>query len=108
MKDNQTVLTPPPEYEKALKSKDQGSKVFAFDRSYWSFNRDAPNFAGQPDLFDDLGQPLLDNAFQGYNNCIFAYVVATGGSKLAIYRRGVVSRNLQRESPRLAQPSDKG
>jgi hypothetical protein len=24
-------------------------------------------------LFDDLGGPLLDNAFQGYNNCIFAY-----------------------------------
>lgn len=29
--------------------------------------------AGQDNLFDDLGQPLLDNAFGGYNNCIFAY-----------------------------------
>ena len=29
--------------------------------------------AGQQDLFEDLGQPLLDNAFAGYNNCIFAY-----------------------------------
>lgn len=29
--------------------------------------------AGQENLFEDLGQPLLDNAFAGYNNCIFAY-----------------------------------
>lgn len=29
--------------------------------------------AGQENLFDDLGRPLLDNAFGGYNNCIFAY-----------------------------------
>lgn len=88
MKENQTVITPPPEYEKALKGKDQGSKVFAFDRSYWSFNRDAANFAGQPDLFDDLGQPLLDNAFQGYNNCIFAYGQTGSGKSYSMMGYG--------------------
>ncbi|EER37026.1 kinesin family protein [Histoplasma capsulatum H143] len=80
MKGSQTVLTPPPgAEEKSRKGAKQGGaavegpKVFAFDKSYWSFNRSDPHFAGQDDLFEDLGKPLLDNAFQGYNNCIFAY-----------------------------------
>ena len=33
--------------------------------SCWSFNRDDANYAGQDDLFNDLGKPLLDNAFKG-------------------------------------------
>ena len=76
MKDNQTILIPPPEAEERLRKGGKGSdgqKTFAFDRSYWSFDRKDPHFAGQDNLFDDLGSPLLDNAFQGYNNCIFAY-----------------------------------
>lgn len=94
MKNNQTVLTAPPEFEKQAarggkdKNKDHGQKVFAFDKSYWSFNRDAPNFAGQPNLFEDLGQPLLDNAFQGYNNCIFAYGQTGSGKSYSMMGYG--------------------
>ena len=72
MKENQTVLATPDGHG-GKGAKDGGPKTFAFDRSYWSFNKDDSNYAGQSNLHDDLGKPLLDNAFQGYNNCIFAY-----------------------------------
>ena len=92
MKGNQTVLTPPPGAEdksrKGGKGGGEGSKTFAFDRSYWSFDKDASNFAGQDDLFDDLGSPLLDNAFGGYNNCIFAYGQTGSGKSYSMMGYG--------------------
>ncbi|KAH8820786.1 kinesin heavy chain [Xylogone sp. PMI_703] len=90
MNGEQTVLTPPPEAEaKAGKgSKDLGQKVFAFDKSYWSFSRDDPHYAGQDDLHNDLGKPLLDNAFQGYNNCIFAYGQTGSGKSYSMMGYG--------------------
>ncbi|CAI4215297.1 unnamed protein product [Parascedosporium putredinis] len=69
-------------------AKDAGSKVFAFDKSYWSFSRDDPSYAGQSNLFDDLGKPLLDNAFQGYNNCIFAYGQTGSGKSYSMMGYG--------------------
>ncbi|KAI5462454.1 hypothetical protein BGZ63DRAFT_354915 [Mariannaea sp. PMI_226] len=87
MKGNQTVLTTPDSHSgKAVK--DLGPKAFAFDRSYWSFNKEDSNYAGQSDLFDDLGQPLLDNAFQGYNNCIFAYGQTGSGKSYSMMGYG--------------------
>jgi kinesin family protein 1 len=68
MKENQTVLVPPADAGGKGANKDHSRKVFAFDKSYWSFDKHAPNYAGQSNLFTDLGKPLLDNAFQGYNN----------------------------------------
>lgn len=88
MKGNQTVLTPPPDAPVAKGAKDHGQKVFAFDRSYWSFNKDDQNYAGQENLHDDLGKPLLDNAFQGYNNCIFAYGQTGSGKSYSMMGYG--------------------
>jgi kinesin family member 1 len=91
MKGNQTVLTPPAEITERLGpkgAKDHGQKVFAFDRSYWSFNRDDSNYAGQDNLHDDLGKPLLENAFQGYNNCIFAYGQTGSGKSYSMMGYG--------------------
>ncbi|KAK0720796.1 hypothetical protein B0H67DRAFT_644004 [Lasiosphaeris hirsuta] len=90
MRDNQTVLTPPPDAtERAGKgAKDHGKKVFAFDKSYWSFDKAAPNYAGQGHLHEDLGKPLLDNAFQGYNNCIFAYGQTGSGKSYSMMGYG--------------------
>jgi kinesin family protein 1 len=89
MNGNQTVLTPPPEAAAAAKgTKDHGQKVFAFDKSYWSFSRDSPSYAEQSHLFDDLGKPLLDNAFQGYNNCIFAYGQTGSGKSYSMMGYG--------------------
>ena len=90
MKDNQTILIPPDNHiEKGGKgAKDGGRKVFAFDKSYWSFDKNAPNYAGQENLHRDLGKPLLDNAFQGYNNCIFAYGQTGSGKSYSMMGYG--------------------
>ncbi|MCJ1393617.1 kinesin-like protein Klp8 [Xylographa bjoerkii] len=93
MKDSQTILTPTPEADERLRGSKggkagDGSKVFAFDKSYWSFNRDDPHYAGQESLFKDLGSPLLDNAFQGYNNCIFAYGQTGSGKSYSMMGYG--------------------
>ncbi|KAL8918522.1 MAG: hypothetical protein Q9172_005392 [Xanthocarpia lactea] len=93
MKDSQTILIPPPDAEERLRSSKglrgaDGQKTFAFDRSYWSFNRGDPHFAGQDNLFSDLGAPLLDNAFQGYNNCIFAYGQTGSGKSYSMMGYG--------------------
>jgi len=93
MKGTQTVLIPPPDSEERLRSAkaSKGSdsqKVFAFDKSYWSFDSSDPHFAGQDSLFNDLGAPLLDNAFQGYNNCIFAYGQTGSGKSYSMMGYG--------------------
>ena len=93
MKDAQTILNPPPDAEERLRGSKgargaDGHKVFAFDRSYWSFSRTDPHFAGQDDLFNDLGSPLLDNAFKGYNNCIFAYGQTGSGKSYSMMGYG--------------------
>ncbi|KAM3086934.1 hypothetical protein ACMFMG_001052 [Clarireedia jacksonii] len=92
MKDTQTILTSPPELEEKARGgkagKDAGQKVFAFDRSYWSFDKNDPSYAGQDNLHEDLGKPLLDNAFQGYNNCIFAYGQTGSGKSYSMMGYG--------------------
>ncbi|KAF5849929.1 hypothetical protein GGP41_005384 [Bipolaris sorokiniana] len=90
MKGDQTILSPPNTdvKGKAAKAAAEGVKTFAFDRSYWSFDRDAPNYAGQDNLHEDLGKPLLDNAFQGYNNCIFAYGQTGSGKSYSMMGYG--------------------
>lgn len=92
MKGNQTILVPPPEAEErmrkgGMKGQD-GQKIFAFDKSYWSFDKKDSHFAGQDALFEDLGSPLLDNAFQGYNNCIFAYGQTGSGKSYSMMGYG--------------------
>ncbi|PVH98125.1 kinesin-domain-containing protein [Periconia macrospinosa] len=91
MEGGQTVLTPPNGAEikgKAAKAALEGTKTFAFDKSYWSFDRAAPNYAGQSNLFEDLGKPLLENAFGGYNNCIFAYGQTGSGKSYSMMGYG--------------------
>lgn len=91
MEGGQTVLTPPTNIDhkgKAAKAALEGTKTFAFDKSYWSFDRAAPNYAGQENLFEDLGKPLLDNAFHGYNNCIFAYGQTGSGKSYSMMGYG--------------------
>lgn len=90
MSGSQTVLTPPPPDGKKASGKAalEGSKTFAFDKSYWSFDKKDSHFAVQEDLFTDLGRPLLDNAFQGYNNCIFAYGQTGSGKSYSMMGYG--------------------
>ncbi|XP_026174432.1 kinesin-like protein KIF13B isoform X2 [Mastacembelus armatus] len=73
MKGNQTVLHP------AITNMSKGDprnqpKVFAYDYCFWSMDDSQKDkFAGQDVVFQCLGESLLNNAFMGYNACIFAY-----------------------------------
>ncbi|XP_062293668.1 kinesin-like protein KIF13B isoform X1 [Scomber scombrus] len=73
MEGNQTVLHP------AITGMNKGDprnqpKVFAYDHCFWSIDESQKDkFAGQEVVFQCLGESLLDNAFLGYNACIFAY-----------------------------------
>ena len=49
------------------------AKSFAFDHCFNSVDAGDSQFAGQEQVFQCLGHDILDNAFQGYNACIFAY-----------------------------------
>ncbi|PSN63111.1 kinesin family protein-like protein [Corynespora cassiicola Philippines] len=112
MKGDQTVLTPPAGIEakgKAAKAALEGAKTFAFDKSYWSFDRNAPNYAGQDNLFEDLGKPLLDNAFHGYNNCIFAYGQTGSGKSYSMMgygqEYGIIPKICQQMFERISEMS---
>ncbi|XP_047404346.1 LOW QUALITY PROTEIN: kinesin-like protein KIF13B [Sciurus carolinensis] len=49
-------------------------KVFAYDHCFWSMDESVQEkYAGQDDVFKCLGENILQNAFDGYNACIFAY-----------------------------------
>ena len=48
-------------------------QTFAFDHCFWSMDPNEDKFADQEHVFKCLGVELLDNAFDGYNACIFAY-----------------------------------
>ncbi len=73
MKDNQTVLHAAADLPGAKSARDLGQKVFAFDRSYWSFDKNDPQLCGP---IEPVRRPWAASPRQclpGYNNCIFAY-----------------------------------
>uniref|UniRef100_A0A8W4FMZ3 Kinesin-like protein n=1 Tax=Sus scrofa TaxID=9823 RepID=A0A8W4FMZ3_PIG len=48
--------------------------VFAYDHCFWSMDESVrEKYASQEDVFKCLGENILQNAFEGYNACIFAY-----------------------------------
>uniref|UniRef100_A0A0N5AP36 Kinesin-like protein n=1 Tax=Syphacia muris TaxID=451379 RepID=A0A0N5AP36_9BILA len=74
---NRTVIRDP-------NNPDEDPKVFSFDHSYWSHDGYKENgkgyfeavddrYADQQKVYDDLGKGVLDNAWKGYNCCLFAY-----------------------------------
>uniref|UniRef100_A0A8D3CIA0 Kinesin motor domain-containing protein n=1 Tax=Scophthalmus maximus TaxID=52904 RepID=A0A8D3CIA0_SCOMX len=73
MEGNQTVLHP------AITNMNKGDPrppppAFAYDYCFWSMDESQKDkFEGQDVVFQCLGESLLDNAFMGYNACIFAY-----------------------------------
>lgn len=48
-------------------------RSFTYDYSFWSANPRDKSFAAQEYVYQSIGVGLLDNAFKGFNNCIFAY-----------------------------------
>ncbi|KAJ2959256.1 hypothetical protein NQZ79_g5221 [Umbelopsis isabellina] len=85
MTGNQTILTKPPESRNA---KDEEIKAFTFDKSYWSADKNDPEYADQATVYNDLGEDLLDHAFDGYNCCIFAYGQTGSGKSYSMMGYG--------------------
>ncbi|XP_077077762.1 kinesin-like protein KIF13A isoform X7 [Siphateles boraxobius] len=87
MEENQTILHPPPSNTKGENRKQP--KVFAFDHCFWSMDEsNIPKYAGQEVVFKCLGEGILENAFQGYNACIFAYGQTGSGKSFSMMGNG--------------------
>ncbi|XP_059148912.1 kinesin-like protein KIF28 isoform X2 [Physella acuta] len=75
-------------------------KKFSFDYSYWSHDgyttradgileaTSGSHYASQKDVFQDLGQGVLDNAFEGYNCSLFAYGQTGSGKSYSMVGYG--------------------
>lgn len=49
------------------------SHRFLYDHVFWSCNSTHEHYADQEQVFNETAMPLIDNAFEGYNACLFAY-----------------------------------
>ncbi|KAK1126039.1 hypothetical protein K0M31_005567 [Melipona bicolor] len=63
-----SILNPkaPPGSKDAVKS-------FNYDYSYFSMDPNDTNYSSQLMVYKDIGEEMLEHAFEGYNVCIFAY-----------------------------------
>ncbi|CDS10964.1 hypothetical protein LRAMOSA03229 [Lichtheimia ramosa] len=86
MEGNQTIISRPPDSKTGKESED--IKAFTFDKSYWSADKNAPNYADQQMVYNDLGEDLLNHAFDGYNCCIFAYGQTGAGKSYSMMGYG--------------------
>uniref|UniRef100_A0A671LLD8 Kinesin motor domain-containing protein n=1 Tax=Sinocyclocheilus anshuiensis TaxID=1608454 RepID=A0A671LLD8_9TELE len=85
MEENQTILHPPPSNAKGESRYSHIITVFAFDHCFWSMDEsNIPKYAGQEVVFKSLGEGILENAFQGYNACIFAYGQTGSGKSFSM------------------------
>uniref|UniRef100_A0A4W3HTJ2 Kinesin family member 13A n=1 Tax=Callorhinchus milii TaxID=7868 RepID=A0A4W3HTJ2_CALMI len=68
-----------------LVSNHDRKEVFAFDYCFWSMDEaNKAKYAGQEIVFKCLGEGILENAFQGYNACIFAYGQTGSGKSFSM------------------------
>jgi len=59
-------------------------RTFEFDRCYWSHSADHPLYATQATVFEELGSPMVQQAMDGYNSCIFAYGQTGSGKSFSL------------------------
>lgn len=80
-------------------SKDGKPRDFSFDFSFWSHDEFIENekgeyiatsnkYADQRKVFDAVGQQVLDNAWQGYHCCLFAYGQTGAGKSYSMVGYG--------------------
>lgn len=92
MNGNQTLLYHP-EGEGINKSP---TKAFTFDHCFNSLDCNSQDFATQSHVFSSVGENILDNAFKGYNACIFAYGQTGSGKSYSMMgsndQEGIIPR----------------
>ncbi|XP_065092939.1 kinesin-like protein KIF13A isoform X4 [Ochlerotatus camptorhynchus] len=93
MNDSQTILKYPATLDKMER---KPPKMFAFDHCFYSTDPSAEHFASQELVFANMGRDILDNAFQGYNACIFAYGQTGSGKSYTMMgnqdNKGIIPR----------------
>ncbi|XP_075773954.1 kinesin-like protein KIF1A isoform X6 [Pelodiscus sinensis] len=63
-------------------------KSFSFDYSYWSHTTpEDTSYASQKQVYQDIGEEMLQHAFEGYNVCIFAYGQTGAGKSYTMMGR---------------------
>uniref|UniRef100_A0A3P8XA26 Kinesin motor domain-containing protein n=1 Tax=Esox lucius TaxID=8010 RepID=A0A3P8XA26_ESOLU len=72
-------------HTKCVVDMEDNQTVFAFDHCFWSMDEsNIAKYAGQEVVFKCLGEGILENAFQGYNACIFAYGQTGSGKSFSM------------------------
>ena len=72
-------------------------RPFTFDYSFWSHDGfvvddnginvpTSPKYADQNTVYEALGKQVLDNAWEGYNCCLFAYGQTGAGKSYSMVR----------------------
>ncbi|XP_058794339.1 kinesin-like protein unc-104 [Phymastichus coffea] len=69
MTGNTTSITNP----KVPTGTKDAAKSFNYDYSYFSMDPNDENYSDQITVYKDIGEEMLEHAFEGYNVCIFAY-----------------------------------
>ncbi|OMJ85954.1 hypothetical protein SteCoe_12658 [Stentor coeruleus] len=100
-------------------------KEFNFDYSYWSHDGSiedpvtgmlkkaspSSNYADQQTVFNDLGVEVLDNAWNGYHVCLFAYGQTGAGKSYSIVgygaNKGIIPIACEEIFTRIKQPQPK-
>ena len=82
-----------------LIDEDEKERKFTYDYSFWSHNGFTPDengysvsdtgkYADQDNVFQALGQEVLNNAWEGYNCCLFAYGQTGAGKSYSVFGYG--------------------
>lgn len=97
------------------------TKTFAFDYSYWShdgFDVEesgycrpvSSKYADQQKVYQDVGKDVLNNAFDGYNACLFAYGQTGSGKSYSMVgygaNKGIIVRACEEIFERIQQNVD--
>ena len=99
----ETTLLPPdnddPANSKTNTRKIIEPKNFTFDRSFWSHDRSDEHYADQEEVYNSLGEEMLDHNFEGYHTCIFAYGQTGSGKSYTMMgtpeEQGIIPRTCQ-------------
>ncbi|ORZ21973.1 hypothetical protein BCR42DRAFT_160311, partial [Absidia repens] len=108
MDGDQTIISRPLDQRTGKDSED--IKAFTFDKSYWSADKNDPSYADQQTVYNDLGEDLLNHAFDGYNCCIFAYGQTGSGKSYSMMGygedKGIIPRTCSELFNRINQNTD--
>ncbi|CAF0777272.1 unnamed protein product, partial [Didymodactylos carnosus] len=82
-------------------------KTFSYDFCFDSMYANSSNYASQEHIFQTLGEEIIQNAFEGYNACVFAYGQTGSGKSFTMMGthndRGLIPRLCQTMFDRISK-----